>query len=261
MIPERCETGKSTSSPLSPQWQPSLVSIIISDGHLCSHILVHIVSYDSAVFGGTLALPAFTRDFGLDTMSESTVDTLEANIVATFHAGCSFGALLTFPLSEKIGRKKAVLSCPWVFLTGAVFMTAAQGHVALIIAGRAVAGIGIGAVSMMVPVYIAETSPPSIRGRLIGLWEICSQGGGMCGFWINYAVNQTISGSNKAQCMVPMGLQLMPGLFLFIGMFFCPESPRWLVKQDNWEAAEKVLSNIRTLPVNHTYIRNELAEI
>lgn len=194
-------------------------------------------------------------------MSTDALNDLQGNIVATFHAGAFFGALLTFPLAEKIGRKKSVLICSLVFLLGGVLMTAAKGHIGMIIAGRAIAGLGIGAVSLIVPVYIAETSPPSIRGRLIGLWEVCSQGGGMCGFWINYAVDRTISGSKSAQWMVPMGLQLLPGFLLFVGILFCPESPRWLVKQDRWEAAEKVLSYVRTLPIDDPYIRNEMAEI
>lgn len=65
-------------------------------------------------------------------------------------------------------------------------MTAAQGRLSLIYAGRAIAGLGIGSSSLVVPVYIAEISPPSIRGRLIGIFEIASQGGGMLGFWYGY---------------------------------------------------------------------------
>lgn len=72
-----------------------------------------------------------------------------------------------------------------VFLIGGTLMTAASGNLNLIYAGRAIAGLGIGASSLTVPVYIAETAPPSIRGRLVGIFEIASQGGGMLGFWIN----------------------------------------------------------------------------
>lgn len=68
-----------------------------------------------------------------------------------------------------------------VFLVGATLMTAANGTMNTVIAGRAVAGLGIGAFSLVVPVYISETAPPSIRRRLIGIFEIASQGGGMLG--------------------------------------------------------------------------------
>lgn len=93
----------------------------------------------------------------------------------------------------------------------------------MIYAGRCIAGFGIGSVSLLVPVYIAETSPPSIRGRLVGIFEILSQGGGMLGFWINYAVNQTISKRLRAQWITPLGLQLLPGVLLLIGILWCPE--------------------------------------
>jgi len=223
--------------------------------------LIWAVGYDTSVIGGTLALDSFRRDFKTDQISSRARDTLQGNIVSTFQAGCFFGSLLTFPLAEKIGRKKAIMFASCVFLVGGTLMTAASGHLAMIICGRAIAGLGIGSVSLVVPVYIAETSPPSIRGRLVGIFEIASQGGGMCGFWVNYAVDRTISDDSRTQWIVPLGLQLLPGVLLFIGIMFCPESPRWLAKQDNWEAAEKTLSDLRTLPVDHPYVRSEIADI
>lgn len=100
-----------------------------------------------------------------------------------------------------------------------------------------------------------------IRGRLVGIFEVCSQAGGMLGFWINYAVKSSIPDSTKTQWIVPLALQLAPGAVLFLGMFICPETPRFMAKQDNWEAAEKVLCHLRMLPADHPYIRRELADI
>ena len=97
-------------------------------------------------------------------------------------AGCFFGALLTFPIAEKWGRKKTIMLASLVFLLGGTIMTAARGNLNMIIGGRAIAGLGIGASSLTVPVYISETAPPSIRGRLVGIFEIASQGGGRSSF-------------------------------------------------------------------------------
>lgn len=83
----------------------------------------------------------------------------------------------------------------------------------------------------------------------------------MCGFWINYAVDRTISRSTATQWVVPLGLQLLPGVLLFLGILICPESPRWLAKQDRWEDAQKILIDIRKLPADHEYIQSELADI
>lgn len=83
----------------------------------------------------------------------------------------------------------------------------------------------------------------------------------MLGFWINYACDQTISDATQTQWIVPLGLQLVPGVLLAVGMLFCPESPRWLARKDRWEAAEAVLVNLRGLPADSEYIREELSEI
>ena len=219
------------------------------------------MGYDTAVIGGTMALDSFQRDFDLLDIAENERDTIQGNIVSTFQAGCFFGALLTFPAAERLGRRRTIFIATVVFLLGGTLMTAARGDMNLIIAGRAIAGLGIGSTSMCVPVYISETAPPSIRGRLVGIFEIASQGGGMLGFWINYATSQTISVDSIAQWTIPLALQLVPGVFLGIGMFFCPESPRWLARKDQFEKAESILVKIRGLPSDHPYIRGEIGEI
>lgn len=60
---------------------------------------------------------------------------------------------------------------------------------------------------------------------------------------------------------MPLGLQLVPGALLCFGMLFCPESPRWLARQDRWEEAKKVLVDLRRLPGDSEYILDELSEI
>ncbi|UQC86269.1 quinate permease [Colletotrichum lupini] len=235
-------------------WRIHMIAVIASMSAIA-------MGYDTSVIGGTMALDSFRRDFDLADSSPTVRDTLQGNIVSTFQAGCFFGALLMFPLAEWLGRKRAIMISALVFLVGGTLMTASHGEIGLLIAGRAIAGLGIGATSLIVPVYISEISPPSIRGRLVGLFEIASQGGGMCGFWVNYAVDRTISDSTQTQWIVPLGLQLLPGVLLFFGIFVCPESPRWLAKNDRWEDATRVLVHVRELPADHDYVSTEISDI
>ncbi|KAF3091158.1 hypothetical protein TWF594_006896 [Orbilia oligospora] len=235
-------------------WRVHLIAVVVSMGSLA-------MGYDTAVIGGTMALDSFKRDFGLNSGSQHWRDTLQGNIVSTFQAGTFFGALLTFAIGEKFGRKKAIMLAVAIFLIGGTLMTCSNGHLPLVYAGRAIAGFGIGSVSLLVPVYIAETSPPSIRGRLVGIFEILSQAGGMCRFWINYVVNRTIPVDTKVQWIIPLVLQLLPGVLLLCGIFWCPETPRWYAKQERWEEAIATLSWIRKLPASHKYVRGELDEI
>lgn len=69
-----------------------------------------------------MALDSFKRDFGLSEVSSHARDTLQGNIVSTFQAGTFFGALLTFPIGERWGRKKAIMLAICIFLAGGSLM-------------------------------------------------------------------------------------------------------------------------------------------
>ena len=118
-----------------------------------------------------------------------------------------------------------------------------------------VTGIGVGAASMVNPLYVSENAPRAIRGGLTGLYQLFITGGIMLAFWINYGSLLHIKGT--AMYMVPLVMQALPAILLFIGMFLCNESPRWLAKQDRWEDARATLSKVRALPPTHPYVENE----
>lgn len=84
---------------------------------------------------------------------------------------------------------------------------------------------GVGAASMVVPLYIAEVSPPAVRGRLVGLYEVAVQAGTCVGFWITYGVNKNVP-SGTTQWMIPFAIQLIPGGLMVLSMPFLTESPR-----------------------------------
>lgn len=102
--------------------------------------------------GGTLILPSFERDFGLLGKSQKELDDLTSNIVSCFQAGMFCGALASHPVSERWGRKRCMSVAILVFMIGAAMQTASMGMVGLVMAGRAIAGIGIGGTAPVVPV-------------------------------------------------------------------------------------------------------------
>jgi hypothetical protein len=107
---------------------------------------------------------------------------------------------------------------------------------------------------MIVPVYISESCPPAIRGRLIGIFEICLQFAQIFGFWVNYGVNKHVPKTSDSQWHIPFALQLVPGSLLVICMFFQPESPRWLLNANRVHEAREVLQRLRGLPEGHEYL-------
>ena len=89
-------------------------------------------------------------------------------------------------------------------------ISSASTGLAPIYVGRVVAGLSIGIASNLTPIYISEIAPPSIRGQLVGIYELGWQIGGIVGFWIPYGVNTTLQPSHK-QWIIPFAVQLIPG--------------------------------------------------
>lgn len=147
-----------------------------------------------------------------------------------------------------------------VFILGAGLMLGATGDrgLGLIYAGRVLAGIGVGAASMITPIYISEIAPPAIRGRIVGIYELGWQIGGLVGFWINYGLSETMAPSHK-QWIIPFAVQLIPAGLLLVGAFWIKESPRWLMSKHRRELALKNLCWIRSLPAEDIYIVEEVA--
>lgn len=149
----------------------------------------------------------------------------------------------------------------FIFLVGAVLMTATSGNLDMMYAGRVLTGFGCGAITATVPSYIAELSIPSIRGILTGLFEIAYQIGSLIGFWINYGINQNISVNSAASYRIPMAVQFIPAVPLFIGGLFLHESPLWLMRKGKLEQAKKTLVDLRHLPVDHVYVQEDIATL
>ncbi|KKY23020.1 putative quinate permease [Phaeomoniella chlamydospora] len=169
-----------------------------------------------------------------------------------------FEAVIIATVTEKIGRKWTLQLNVFVFLIGAVLMTAATHQLSFIYTGRVLTGIGCGAITATVPSYIAELSVPSIRGILTGFFEVAYQIGSLIGFWINYGITQNMSTDSSTSWRIPMAVQLIPACFLFISGFFLHESPLWLMRKNKTEKTYKTLMKLRHLPHDHQYIQEEL---
>lgn len=217
------------------------------------------IGYDSAFIGTTLALPSFTKEFDFASYDPDDLALLQANIVSVYQAGAFFGSLFAYATSHFLGRRKSLFVFVAVFLLGAGIMLAASAEKGLapILAGRVLAGLGVGGCSNMVPIYISELAPPAVRGRLVGIYELGWQIGGLVGFWINYGVNTTLV-PTRSQWLIPFAVQLIPAGLLFIGLFWIKESPRWLFANGKREEAMKILCWMRNLEPTDKYILEEI---
>lgn len=149
------------------------------------------IGYDSAFIGTTLALPSFKAEFQFGKLSTDAVNLLNANIVSCYQAGAFFGSIFAYLAAFFLGRARGLAIFSAIFVLGAGLMLGANGDrgLGLIYAGRVLAGLGVGGCSNLAPIYISEISPPAIRGRLVCMFELGWQIGGLVGFWINVRSN------------------------------------------------------------------------
>ncbi|KAK0571311.1 hypothetical protein LWI29_013988 [Acer saccharum] len=161
-------------------------------------------------------------------------------LVGTLNVCSLIGSLASGKTSDYIGRRYTIVLAASTFLIGAISMGLAPSFPYLV-AGRVIAGIGVGYSLMISPVYTAEISPTMKRGLLTSLPEFFI----VMGILIGYITNYALSGlPNNLNWRIMLGLAAVPAIAVGFGVFAMPESPRWLVTQGKLEEAERVLIKV-----------------
>lgn len=205
--------------------------------------------YDWVVIGG--AKPFYEPYFQLNTPNEKGWGTSSALI------GCIFGALLCYAYADRYGRKRLLLLAGFLFTLSAIG-TALADDFTWYNTYRIIGGFGIGIALNLSPMYIAEMSPPEMRGRLVSVnqlmimigilaaqvanWQISLLDAEMPANATEEMIRQSWNGQTGWRWM--FGLEAFPALLFFVLMLFMPESVRWLVKNGQDAKAEKILRRI-----------------
>jgi len=159
--------------------------------------------------------------------------------------GCVIGALIAGYLSDVFGRKKILMLTALLFFVSALGSAVANDLVFFIIA-RLIGGIGVGAASMLSPLYISEAAPARIRGTLVSIYQLAIVIGINLIYFVNYLI--ATSGSDAWNLeygwRYMLGSEILPAILFFILLFTVPESPRWLLKNGETSKAEAILVKI-----------------
>lgn len=161
-------------------------------------------------------------------------------LVGSLNVCSLIGSIASGKTSDCIGRRYTIVLAAATFLIGALLMGLAPSF-SFLIAGRVVAGIGVGYSLMIAPVYVAELSPALTRGFLTSLPEVFINGGILLGYISNYALSGLPQNLNWR---LMLGLAAFPAIAVAVGVLAMPESPRWLVMKGRLDEAKRVL--IRT---------------
>jgi sugar porter (SP) family MFS transporter len=200
---------------------------------------------------------AFHKVFGID--DTALRDTFIVGVVnaAPYIASSLVGCWLSDPLNYYFGRRGAIFFSA-IFCLLPVLGSAFTQTWQELLACRLLLGIGMGAKASTVPIYAAENSPASIRGALVMTWQLWTAFGIFIGFAANLAVAKTGAISWRLQ----LGSAFIPAVPLLILIYYCPESPRWLMKKNRYQKAFDSLLKLRNNPLQAArdlyYIHSQL---
>ena len=159
--------------------------------------------------------------------------------------GCAFGAMMAGYLSDRFGRKKVLIVTAILFIISSIGAMVPR-NLAEFLTARFIGGLGIGAASMLSPLYISEIAPSRNRGRLVSLYQLAI----VVGINLIYFVNLVIASYGDEAWNVETGWRYMlgsgtiPAVLFLVLLFTVPESPRWLVKKGKDDDALDTLEKV-----------------
>jgi sugar porter (SP) family MFS transporter len=199
--------------------------------------------YDTGIISG--ALLQITKEFGI---AESWKQVIAASILL----GAVVGALTCSWLSERRGRKGTLVLLAVVFVVGSLWCAFSPDPVLLSL-GRLVLGFAVGGATQTAPMYVAELSPPAFRGRLVLCFQIA--------IGVGILIATIVGASEAIDWRVSIGIASVPAAIMFGLLLRLPESPRWLVKHDDRDAARSVLERVRPADYDPEPELDEMAEL
>ncbi len=234
----------------SPSPTPAKLSPVVYFIGITAALAGLLFGLDIGVISG--AQEFLQRDF-------SITDHLIEVIVSSLLWGAVFGTLISGIISNRLGRRGAILVSAVIFVLGSV-VCALSPDARILIITRFFLGIAVGVASFTAPLYLSEISPQRVRGSMISMYQLMITIGIVLAFlsntWLGkYAV---IGGTTGGHWRLMLGIIALPAAVMFLGVLFLPESPRWLFLKGNKEMAVSVFQRMR-LPTAD--ITREVTEI
>jgi MFS family permease len=164
---------------------------------------------DEGLVGGMVGMKSFKSEFPINVGSKAEQADRLSNITSMVQMGSIAGALVAFVLCDKIGRVRSLqaLCCLWAI--GFILVVTSFGSIGQILAGRFIAGLGIGMTTVVGPTYLVEVAPKAIRGMLTNVFAGAVYLGVMIAYFSNWGSSINISNKSRAQWVIPQCVHLI----------------------------------------------------
>ncbi|KAK3386688.1 general substrate transporter [Podospora didyma] len=210
--------------------------------------------YDTGQISGMLLFSDFKNRFGQVDDGSGGKDfepIIQSLVVSLMSIGTLIGALCSSYTSDFWGRRKNLSFGAAIFVIGSVIQITAVNSWVHMMMGRFVAGLGIGILSVGVPMFQSECSPREIRGAVVATYQLMITFGILISNIVNFGVRAIEDSPSSWRIVVGLGILFATPLGL--GVFFVPESPRWLAGRGDWDGARMSMARLRGLKHDHKH--------
>lgn len=163
---------------------------------------------DEGLVGGMVGMKSFKHEFPMDQGNKDEQANRESNITSMVQLGSIAGALLAFVLCDKIGRVRSLQALCVLWLTGFIIVVTSYGNIGQILAGRFIAGTGIGMTTVVGPTFLVEVAPKAIRGMLTNIFAGSVYLGVMVAYFSNWGAAINLPGTSRMQWVAPQTAHL-----------------------------------------------------
>lgn len=168
------------------------------------------------------------------------------------------GALIAAPISDKFGRKYSIIFWNIIFCVGVIVQIVTTTKWYQIAIGRWVAGLGVGGLSVLTPMYQSETAPRYVRGALVSCYQLFIT----LGIFVAYCINFGTEAETSARAWkIPMGIGFIWSFLMIVGITFMQESPRWEYRKGKIDSARKTVALTYGVSEDHAEVTREIREI
>ena len=202
-----------------------------------------LMGFDASVISGVVRF--IEPQFGLSKLELGWA-------VGSLTLTATLGMLFAGPLSDRFGRRAILKTAAILFGVSAIASALAPTFFILVLA-RMIGGLGVGASLIVAPMFIAEISPPKMRGKMVSVNQLNIVIGISTAFFTNYLILRWgQSDAAWAQALMfneynwrwMLGLETLPAIIYFIGLMFVPQSPRWQIMAGRIDEARVTMNKL-----------------
>ncbi|PYH78203.1 monosaccharide transporter [Aspergillus uvarum CBS 121591] len=234
-------------------WRSFILGLCVSMGGF-------IFGYSTGQISGFETMQDFLMRFGEQQADGSYAfsNVRSGLIVGLLSIGTMIGALTAAPIADRFGRKLSISFWSLIHIVGIIIQIATSTSWVQVAMGRWVAGLGVGALSSVVPMYQSESAPVQVRGAMVSAFQLFVAFGIFISYIVNYGTERIHS---TASWRITMGIGFAWPLILGIGTLFLPESPRYAYRQGRVDEAREVMCKLYGVGPNHSVILREMKEM